>query len=661
MATPGKRKREVRVESPIWILRTEMAKRKEKKRKKTEEFDVVFSEKDADLQQKLDFEIKMRDGTTKLLQACKHEAQAVEAAKNLLTSNTRMMAYMSELQRRKTAEVMGKENSEATNGHLIKEPCKAKVAVSDIRIPLMWRETELSKSRGEGRRCAVFCVLKQGLNIQDTQLVHVDRTMTDITFEDIIVFEDVVHDFSLTVEVYYTVLEDDLAFASTPRKIKHKINSMSASIGKSMGKKVQAYLERSDSAPGTNPCNIGPKFHLAASVELSLRDASDSIRTHDLSVGSKDSSSHLSLYGNLCCRLAVQPRCMVEECAAGFLNLQEMVGGLPNWTRRWCVLKGPYLRTWAYPEEVEEKEPLLSLHIRQDTRVEEVDKMMMKRPNSFDVITRVSGEDQPHIFSADTREDRDTWVQALQRHFAHAEAWQQAYHCMMPIHIPTPCKLPAFLRKGSLYDDLSVDSPTKDSVEFSSEDDRISQSSLGSRGSGDEVFNTSEVMMAPPWALLFQGKAIKVTKPNATTDDQRSAEVSTKPVPAERRLVQPRTDSTSSSDSLPPVKPVPSPRSNKGTPGSASSPESGGKPREKPVPAKRQVRGTSSGSDSSSTEQSSETTAKLPRPRERGGKVSGSESSDDGSSGRGSISSGSGATNPPPKPPRVAGGSTGDR
>ncbi|XP_078588705.1 rhotekin-2-like isoform X3 [Branchiostoma floridae x Branchiostoma japonicum] len=615
---------------------------------------------DADLQQKLDFEIKMRDGTTKLLQACKHEAQAVEAAKNLLTSNTRMMAYMSELQRRKTAEVMGKENSEATNGHQAREPCKAKVAVSDIRIPLMWREPELSKTRGEGRRCAVFCVLKQGLNIQDTQLVHVDRTMTDITFDDIIVFEDVVHDFSLTVEVYYTVLEDDLAFASTPRKIKHKINSMSASIGKSMGKKVQAYLERSDSAPGSNPCNIGPKFHLAASVELSLRDASDSIRTHDLSVGSKDSSSHISLYGNLCCRLAVQPRCMVEECAAGFLNLQEMVGGLPNWTRRWCVLKGPYLRTWAYPEEMEEKEPLLSLHIRQDTRVVEVDKMTMKRPNSFDVITRVSGEDQPHIFAADTKEDRDTWVQAFQRHFAHAEAWQQAYHCMMPIHVPTPCKLPAFLRKGSLYDDLSVDSPTKDSVEFSSEDDRISQSSLGSRGSGDEVFNTSEMMMAPPWALLFQGKAIKVTKPNAASDD--SAEVSTKPVPAERRLVQQaRTDSTSSSDSLPVVKPVPSPRSNKVTTGSASSQESGGTPREKPVPAKRQGRGTSSGSESSGAEQTSETAAKLPRPRERGGKVSGSESSDDGSSGRGSISSGSGTTNPPPKPPRLAGGSTGDR
>ncbi|XP_078588703.1 rhotekin-2-like isoform X1 [Branchiostoma floridae x Branchiostoma japonicum] len=621
---------------------------------------LAASIQDADLQQKLDFEIKMRDGTTKLLQACKHEAQAVEAAKNLLTSNTRMMAYMSELQRRKTAEVMGKENSEATNGHQAREPCKAKVAVSDIRIPLMWREPELSKTRGEGRRCAVFCVLKQGLNIQDTQLVHVDRTMTDITFDDIIVFEDVVHDFSLTVEVYYTVLEDDLAFASTPRKIKHKINSMSASIGKSMGKKVQAYLERSDSAPGSNPCNIGPKFHLAASVELSLRDASDSIRTHDLSVGSKDSSSHISLYGNLCCRLAVQPRCMVEECAAGFLNLQEMVGGLPNWTRRWCVLKGPYLRTWAYPEEMEEKEPLLSLHIRQDTRVVEVDKMTMKRPNSFDVITRVSGEDQPHIFAADTKEDRDTWVQAFQRHFAHAEAWQQAYHCMMPIHVPTPCKLPAFLRKGSLYDDLSVDSPTKDSVEFSSEDDRISQSSLGSRGSGDEVFNTSEMMMAPPWALLFQGKAIKVTKPNAASDD--SAEVSTKPVPAERRLVQQaRTDSTSSSDSLPVVKPVPSPRSNKVTTGSASSQESGGTPREKPVPAKRQGRGTSSGSESSGAEQTSETAAKLPRPRERGGKVSGSESSDDGSSGRGSISSGSGTTNPPPKPPRLAGGSTGDR
>jgi hypothetical protein len=54
-----------------------------------------------DLEQKIDLEIKMREGTTKLLAACRHQLQTLEAAKNLLTSNERMSAYMAELQRRK--------------------------------------------------------------------------------------------------------------------------------------------------------------------------------------------------------------------------------------------------------------------------------------------------------------------------------------------------------------------------------------------------------------------------------------------------------------------------------------------------------------------------------------------------------------------------------
>lgn len=54
-----------------------------------------------DLEQKIDLEIKMREGTTKLLAACRHQTQTLEAAKSLLTSNERMSAYMAELQRRK--------------------------------------------------------------------------------------------------------------------------------------------------------------------------------------------------------------------------------------------------------------------------------------------------------------------------------------------------------------------------------------------------------------------------------------------------------------------------------------------------------------------------------------------------------------------------------
>eukprot|EP00061_Rhincodon_typus_P005616 g25347.t1 len=66
---------------------------------------MVFLKQDTDFQKKIDYEIRMRDGTCKLLAACTQREQALEAAKSLLTCNTRIMAYMSELQRMKEAQV----------------------------------------------------------------------------------------------------------------------------------------------------------------------------------------------------------------------------------------------------------------------------------------------------------------------------------------------------------------------------------------------------------------------------------------------------------------------------------------------------------------------------------------------------------------------------
>lgn len=55
-----------------------------------------------DLQQKIDLEIKMREGTAKLLAACKHVNQSLEAAKSLLTSDTRLAEFRKELQIKKS-------------------------------------------------------------------------------------------------------------------------------------------------------------------------------------------------------------------------------------------------------------------------------------------------------------------------------------------------------------------------------------------------------------------------------------------------------------------------------------------------------------------------------------------------------------------------------
>ncbi len=96
---------------------------------------LAVSLKDFELQKKIDVEIKMREGTKKLLAACNREQQMLQGSKSLLVSDTRVLAYMSELQKRKTAEYVGKQaspksgaSSSETGSGMV--PCKGKLAVS---------------------------------------------------------------------------------------------------------------------------------------------------------------------------------------------------------------------------------------------------------------------------------------------------------------------------------------------------------------------------------------------------------------------------------------------------------------------------------------------------------------------------------------------------
>lgn len=91
-----------------------------------------LSLQDSDIQKKIDHEIRMRDGACKLLAACSQKDQALEAAKSLQTCSTRIMAYMSELQRMKEAQVMQKVTRRSSDAGPMDDrlPCKGKVAIS---------------------------------------------------------------------------------------------------------------------------------------------------------------------------------------------------------------------------------------------------------------------------------------------------------------------------------------------------------------------------------------------------------------------------------------------------------------------------------------------------------------------------------------------------
>lgn len=61
----------------------------------------VSSTKNTNVQEKLDFEVRMREGAYKLLLACSKREQVLSAAKNLLTCNARIKAYLAQLQGKK--------------------------------------------------------------------------------------------------------------------------------------------------------------------------------------------------------------------------------------------------------------------------------------------------------------------------------------------------------------------------------------------------------------------------------------------------------------------------------------------------------------------------------------------------------------------------------
>lgn len=141
----------------------------------------------------------MREGSAKLLAACNNpktigytgnsasaqNTQMLEAAKNLLTSNERTTAYMAELERRKRDRTI--DLSTAITKSTLKPKATAKVSLSEIRMPLMWRDTDHFKNKGDHRRFAVFCLVKIGTDIYDTSLLcPVDRSLTDVSFNDAI-------------------------------------------------------------------------------------------------------------------------------------------------------------------------------------------------------------------------------------------------------------------------------------------------------------------------------------------------------------------------------------------------------------------------------------------------------------------------------------------
>ncbi|NXY83379.1 RTKN protein, partial [Alcedo cyanopectus] len=323
----------------------------------------------------------------------------------------------------------------------------------DLRIPLMWKDTEYFRNKGELHRCAVFCLLQLGAEIHDTPMVLVDRTLTDICFESPVLFSEAGPDFQLKVELYSAGLAGGGAQGSTPRRLATRL---STSLGRSSGRRVRAAMDGGPGSPpptngGTAPLLLptpdvpGPKFHLLAHAVLSLAEVQDGFRTHDLAMASNEESScWVPLYGSMCCRLAAQPRCMATPVCRGTLRLQQPGPEAQGGTPLFCVLRGTGLLCYGSPGEAEAGgEPALTIAINKDTRIRGTEREGRGQPHGVAVTNRLGGEEVTHTLLAESRAEAQRWMEAFWQHFYDMSQWKQCCEELMRIEVPPPRRPPA--------------------------------------------------------------------------------------------------------------------------------------------------------------------------------------------------------------------------
>ncbi|KAA0203264.1 hypothetical protein HAZT_HAZT005938 [Hyalella azteca] len=405
---------------------------------------LKFYLQEYDLEQRIGLEIKMREGSSKLLAACGATAgarttmpHALEAAKSLLTSNHRMAAYMAELQNRRKLSLRS-ASSPAVQSI---PPSVARVCISDLRMPLIWKDSDHFKNRGDFRRFAVFVLLKIGTEIYDTAMINpVDRSMTDICFDDIITFSGIPADFKCELEVYSTVLHNDLTMASTPRKLRKTLHS---SISRTVGRKLASSLKDELQQPP----QLGPKMELVATATLDVDDVSPDIATYDLT---------LSNIG--------EKHCTVGQC--------------------WVRLQGWRLEAWESQEEARTSEhhPQICVSVDRHCKIER-ESILCVSVNNHEGLERGC-----FMLTFSDEQAAQAWFDVLTQVASDHKAWGPAAVEEMEILTPQPPRHPFMpldynSRKGrftSLYEEtpLTGTQYCSDGSSKSSSDDLYSCSSV---------------------------------------------------------------------------------------------------------------------------------------------------------------------------------------
>ncbi|KAL2777153.1 anillin isoform 2 [Daubentonia madagascariensis] len=326
-------------------------------------------------------------------------------------------------------------------------PSKGSVTLSEIRLPLKADFVCSTVQKPDAASYYYLIILKAGAeNMVATPLASTSNSLNGdaLTFTTTFTLQDVSNDFEINIEVYSLVQKKDPSGPDKKKKTSKSKAITPKRLLTSISTKSNIHSSVMASPGGLNAVRTS-NFALVGSYTLSLS-----------SVGNTkfvlDKVPFLSpLEGHICLKIKCQVNSGVEE--RGFLTIFEDVSGFGAWHRRWCVLSGNCISYWTYPDDEKRKNPIGRINLANCTsrQIEPANREFCARRNTFELITvRPQREDDRETLvsqcrdtlcvtknwlSADTKEERDLWMQKLNQVLVDIRLWQPDA-CYKPIGKP---------------------------------------------------------------------------------------------------------------------------------------------------------------------------------------------------------------------------------
>ncbi|XP_016867845.1 anillin isoform X6 [Homo sapiens] len=374
----------------------------------------------------------------------KGSLEEAEAERLLLIATGKRTLLIDELNKLKNEGPQRKNKASPQSEFM---PSKGSVTLSEIRLPLKADFVCSTVQKPDAANYYYLIILKAGAeNMVATPLASTSNSLNGdaLTFTTTFTLQDVSNDFEINIEVYSLVQKKDPSGLDKKKKTSKSKAITPKRLLTSITTKSNIHSSVMASPGGLSAVRTS-NFALVGSYTLSLS-----------SVGNTkfvlDKVPFLSsLEGHIYLKIKCQVNSSVEE--RGFLTIFEDVSGFGAWHRRWCVLSGNCISYWTYPDDEKRKNPIGRINLANCTsrQIEPANREFCARRNTFELITvRPQREDDRETLvsqcrdtlcvtknwlSADTKEERDLWMQKLNQVLVDIRLWQPDA-CYKPIGKP---------------------------------------------------------------------------------------------------------------------------------------------------------------------------------------------------------------------------------